>query len=219
MPFAQIGANVSAAFRGNYNDIQGSQFNRTIETTIGGNQNHTTVNITIGANSVAEPSLHHSLQGARPSNEAASDTACGTPQSWQQQVIAAADGTSGLTAAVVHLLANRTESSDLKRVLELLNHTIVMIRLALQLFEHTPLGGNLARTIKPAILNCRASLQDLFDKLEGYREGISVTGIWLLWSRVIWGEFDNQELKEKLEMHQVSLMGFIAALDSYVRCP
>ena len=223
MPFAQTSPNASAAFHGNFNDIQGNQdnrFSKTIGTIIGGNQNQTyhatTINIIIiGADSdpVAKPSVHHILQAvAGPSNKAPSDTARCPLQCWQEQAIAAADDASGLIVSIIRLLASRTESygcyRDLKLSLEQLNHTILMSRLALQIFGHTPLGRSFACTIKPAILDCRTVLQELFDKLEGY---LNLTCIQYLW-RVLWSGFDDQELcliKETLGKQQVALREFL----------
>ena len=160
---------------------------------------------------------------ARPSNRAPSDTARHPFEDCQQQMIAAADDTSGLIVSVVHLLTNRPNSyGDLKLCLMLLNRSMIMSRLALQIFEYTPLAPNLVRTIKPAILDCRVVLQELLDKLEASREGSSTTGIRHLWGRVLWGGFDNQELcliKGRLGMHQAALMEFLAALNSYVPYP
>lgn len=240
--FTQTGSSASATFHGNYNDVQGNQDHRSAKTigslnsTIVGNQNQTdsrtyhatTINIiTIGAGTAAEPSVHRILQiVAGPSNTAASDGAHGPLQSCHQQAIDAADNASGLIVSIVHLLVNRTESldtyRDLKRSLVLLNHTILMTRLALQTFEYTPLGLNLARTIKPAILDCRIDLQELFDRLEHCREGLNATGIRHLWSRVLWSGLPEKELsflKDKLGLHQVMLREFLATLNSYVRYP
>lgn len=118
---------------------------------------------------------------------------------------------------------NRTESSDAyrdtKQFLELLNHTLLMTRLALQTFEHTPLGRNLANALKPAILGSRENLQELFDKLEDYRERLRFWSVRDLWSRVLWAGGEVQELslmQEKLSMRQTAIREFLAALKSFV---
>jgi len=188
MPFTQNGPNASADL-GNYNDVQRNQdntFSRTIGTIIHGNQNPTyradTINIfNMGPDSVADPSVQQILQAvAGPSNETSSVTAQRPLQLQQQQVIAATDDTSRLIVSIVRLLANRMESfdgcRDLKLSLELLYHTMVMTRLAaLEIFG--PCGCDLASTIEPAILECCATLQELFVKLESYEKGLSVKSI------------------------------------------
>ena len=221
MPFTQKGPNASADL-GNYNDVQRNQdntFSRTIGTIIHGNQNPTyradTINIfNMGSDSVAEPSVKQILQAvAGPSNETSSVTAQHPLRRQQQQVISAADDTSRLIVSIVRLLANRMESfdgcRDLKLSLELLYRTMVMSRLAaLEIFG--PRGCDLARTIEPAILECCATLQELFVKLESYQEGLSIKSI--LWNRTP-RIFDNQELcwiKKRLETHLVVLMESLA---------
>lgn len=94
-----------------------------------------------------------------------------------------------------------------------------MTRQALQTFEYTPIGRNLATTVKPKVLGCHKDLQHLFDRLDNYREGLSFTGIRNLWSRVLWTALDGRELsliKDKLAKHQTALREFLAALNSYV---
>lgn len=183
----------------------------------------TTINIAIDAGSASESSLQNLV---RTIASASNGSHIATTQSCHQQTIAAADKASGLIVSIVHLLMNRTEFSgicrDLKRSLGLLNHTILMTRQALQTFEYTPFGRNLARTIKPAIIDCRVGLQYLFDKLEGCRKCLSVTVIRYLWNRVVWSGLDEQEIsliKRTIATHQVVLAEFLAALNSYVRCP
>lgn len=77
----------------------------------------------------------------------------------------AAENVSGLIISIVHFLVNRTEYRGMKCFLELLNHTILMTRLALHIVEYTPISLNFVMMIEPTILGCRDDLQGLFDKL------------------------------------------------------
>lgn len=145
-------------------------------------------------------------------------------QNVHQQATIAAESASGLIIAIVQLLINRRESSDIygdmKQFLELLNHTILMARLALQTFEYTSLGRSLARLIVPTIAGCHSNLQDLLDLLDHYREGLSYTSVRDLWSRVLWSGSEIQEIfiiKQKLSMDQIVIREFLAALTSCVQ--
>ena len=98
-----------------------------------------------------------------------------------QQTIKEGDETSSLIISIVQLLVNCAESSDaylsMKRSIQLLHHTILMTRRALQIFEPTPLGRNLASALVPVMLCCREDLQRLFDELDDYRERLRSTGV------------------------------------------
>lgn len=179
----------------------------------------TTINIAINAGSASVSSLQHLAQTIAI---ASSGSPVETTKSSHQQAMIAADHGSGLIVSIVKLLVNRTESSDayrgLKQYLELLNHTILMTRLALQTFEYTPLGCHLAITIKSTVIGCQNDLQELSDKLFEYRDVLSLTGIRDLWGHILPGGAEGNELapiKTKLLMHQSVLEDFLASLNSY----
>lgn len=181
----------------------------------------TTINIAIHTGSASGSSLQNFVQTLA---NASNGSPIETTKSSHQQAMMAADHASGLIVAIVQLIVNRTESSDtyrgLKQSLELLNHAILMARLALQTFEYTPLGRHLAITIKPTVIDCRNDLQELSDKLYEYREGLSFTGIRDLWGHVLSSGAEGNELasvKSKLLTHQGVLGEFLAALNSYVQ--
>lgn len=200
-----------------------------IITNIGRDQNYNTsntFNIAIHTGSISRASLQQIIQTvASASNVAAPSSRLRVQiQSTHQQAMVAADDASGLIVAIVHLLVNRAETSDayrdLKRFLGLFNHTILMTRLALQTFEYTPLGPNLANAIKPEILGSLENLRYLFDKLDDYRERLNLSSVRDLWSRVLWSGSEFQELysiRDKLYQHQVALREFLAAVNSYVQ--
>lgn len=186
------------------------------------------IHIAITAGSISDAALQQSIHQtvARASNAVAS-TAGPLPaptQSSHQQAMLAADVASSLIISIVRLLVNRTESLDayrsMKKFLMLLNHAILMTRYALQTFEYTPSGCNLASTIEPTIIGCRDHLQELLDMVHDYREGLSFTSVRDLWSRVLWSGSVVQELsliQEKLSMNQAAFAEFLAALNSYVQ--
>lgn len=205
-------------------DARGSTINN-----VGRDQNYCTINIAIHANSTSEIPLQHIIQNVAGAANATASASNGgfqiQMQNFHQQAMIVAEDASGLIVSIVQLLVNRTDSSDTyrdtKQFLELLNHTILMSRLALQTFEYTSLGRNLAKAILPTIAGCRTDLQELLHLLDNYREGLSYTSVRELWSRVLWSGSDIQEIliiKQKLSTHQISLREFLAALNSCVCC-
>lgn len=204
-----------ASSQSTYVDARGSTTNN-----IGRDQNYT-INIAIAPRSVLDVPLHHIIQNVAGGFQIQT-------QNFHQQAITAADDASGLIISIVQLLVNRTDSSsdtsyrDVKQFLELLNHTILMTRLALQTFEYTYLGRNLAKTIGPTIVDCLTKLQELLGVFNKYREGLGYTSVRDMWSRVIWSGSGIQEIlliKQQLLMHQTSLREFLAAINSCVHFP
>jgi hypothetical protein len=119
------------------------------------------------------------------------------------------------------LLDDHTESTDNDRALwdelELLRQTLILTDLAMQTFEYTPLGRNLARSINPQAEQCCDVLRDLFDSINRCRQNLFPTRIWNLW-RVVWwcgGEMDGQALlRKKLIDHRILLGRCLKSLNS-----
>jgi hypothetical protein len=135
-------------------------------------------------------------------------------------------GTAGdvvaiLLVKIVHLLIDHGEPSHyhlgLKLQLESLHKILILTDLALQTYEYTPLGRNLANTIIPEVEQIGVALQELFDRINGYRQGLHPTSIRNLWRQVWWSGCEEDglvSLTMKLSSHQKSLGKFLMALDS-----
>lgn len=229
----------STTFNGQYNDVHGNQDSRhnrnfgTIHsafTAISGDQidsrnivyHGPIINVHAGTTTSRE-SLQNTVQdiASALSFAPASNGPHLQIQSCQKQAMMAAADASDLMMSIVLLLADSTESFVKYRdFLRSLNIAMLWTKQTLKTFEFTPLGRNLANTIKPTILACRVLLQELFDKLCGYRESLSFSIIWDLWSLVMWSGSEAEEIftiKSKLSGNQTELWSFLAALNSYVR--
>lgn len=234
-------AKVSATFNGSYHDVQGNQDNRhsraigTINSTfntIGGDRidsrSYTTiVHIHAGPPGASLPQLIQTAVNA--SNLVGrSDGLAVQMESYHQRAMIASDSAIALIISIVQLLlVNRTDPSDkafrdMERSLKLLYDTISTTRVALQVFERTPLGRNLAITIEPTVLDCCENLQKLLGKLEDYRSGLSYTSVRSLWRNILWSAYEDDEIhavSNKLSGIQATLGEFLAAINSYVhRC-
>lgn len=223
--FPQSGDNASVLLHGNSHNVQGNQDNR--HASIIGTINNV-YGPTIHIHPPVPPAayLHHTIQNfTGASNTAASH---GGPQNqfescYQQAMIAAGDA-SGLMISTILLLANRKISSgayrDMKHFFRTLNCTMLATKQALQTFQFTPLGRNLAKMIKPTILSCHEILQGMFYTLDASREGHSFAVIRNLWSILLWSGSEAEGLsaiQRKLSAHQTELREFLAALNSYVQ--
>jgi hypothetical protein len=116
----------------------------------------------------------------------------------------AGDIAMSLTVKILQLLIDRRESSDDRAlVLELktLQQTVTLVGLAIQTYEYTPLGRNLANNIVPEVEQCCVVLDEMFHKINGYREGLFPTSICNLWH-------------ESETLHQRSLGECLVALNS-----
>src|ERR1700683_4814652 len=84
----------------------------------------------------------------------------------------AGDIAASLIVKIVQLVINHTASPDdyrgLKQQLELLHQTLTLTGLAVQTYEYTPLGQNLADSIIPEVEQCCDVLQELFDVINSY---------------------------------------------------
>ena len=235
MPSTLSGFKASATFNGNYHDVQGNQDNRhsrtigTINstfTTMGGNQIDSrsyTIHIHTGP---SRTSLPHLIQSASDASNLVgrSDGFPVQIQSHHQQAMVASDSAFALIISIVQLLrVNYTGPPDsdgtflgIERALKLLYDTISATRVALQLFEFTPLGRNFSTTIKLIVLDCCENLRKMLDKLGNHRNGLNYS---TLWSSILWRghEFDElYAINNKLSETQIELKMFLAAINSYV---
>ena len=121
------------------------------------------------------------------------------------ETLSTGTGSAGAVAAslivkIVHLLIDRKETGDDYRMLELelepLRQILTLTDLAIQTYDHTPLGQNLASCIIPEIEQIGGILQELFDSIHSYRQD----GL--------------PSLREKLSASQTSLGVFLMALNS-----
>jgi hypothetical protein len=119
------------------------------------------------------------------------------------------------------LVDPRTETSDsdreLKAELDSLLQTLNLTRLAIQTYEYTPVGRNLAISINPEVERCCAVLQDLFDSIDSCHQGLFATTIQWFWRSVWWSgcEMDGRVLLQtKLSAHRILLGGCLMALNS-----
>ncbi|KIM76410.1 hypothetical protein PILCRDRAFT_649108 [Piloderma croceum F 1598] len=104
----------------------------------------------------------------------------------------------------------------LKEELQTLRQTLILAGLAIQTYEHTPLGPNLANTINPEIVQCCTVLQKIFDSIDSCHRGLSSTPIHDLWRRVWWWwSMDRQaSWRSELFSHRMLIGGCLMALNS-----
>jgi phage terminase Nu1 subunit (DNA packaging protein) len=132
----------------------------------------------------------------------------------------AGDIATSLTVKILQLLIDRRESSDdraLVQELKTLQQTLTLVGLAIQTYEYTPLGRHLANNIIPEVEQCCVVLDELFQKINNYREGLYPTSIRNLWHQVrrSGSEVDGlSSLSTRLSLHQRSLGEFLVALNS-----
>jgi hypothetical protein len=132
----------------------------------------------------------------------------------------AGDIAMSLTVKILQLLINHRESADDRALVQELNtlqQTLTLVGLAIQTYEYTPLGRNLANNIIPEVEKCCVALDELFHKINSYRERLFPTSIRNLWHQV-WrsgSEVDGLSLlRARLSVHQRSLGEFLVALNS-----
>jgi hypothetical protein len=89
------------------------------------------------------------------------------------------DITTDLINNIVQLLTNDRESTDiyqdLRLELELLHSALFWTGTAIQVFEHTPLHQSLANIINAEVGHCFAVLQEAFEKINRYKQGLLPT--------------------------------------------
>ena len=113
------------------------------------------------------------------------------------------------------------DSSDLYRDLKLelksLQEIITLTGLAIQAYEYTPLGRGLANVVDQAAEGRRVILQELFDTISGYRQGLNPMDIRYFWRQVWWSGYEVDELaslRVKLSACRNSLLQCLKALNS-----
>ena len=128
---------------------------------------------------------------------------------------------TGLIIKIVQLLLDCRESQHCYRILEWelesLRQTLTLTELALHTYENTPLGQNLTNSINPKVAQICVVLQELFDKIDGYRQGLNSTFICAMWYQV-WRSRRQLDGLASLRMQlcdcQKSLGEFLMALNS-----
>jgi hypothetical protein len=100
---------------------------------------------------------------------------------------------------------------DLKQQLDSLHQILTLTEFAVQAYENTPLGHSLATAINQEVELCDVVLQELFETVNGYRQGFSV---WHSWSRILWRGSEIASLTPRLSARQQALEGCLKALDS-----
>lgn len=126
-----------------------------------------------------------------------------------------------LIAKIIRLLVDSRESSGdnrgLRLELETFRTTLTLTRLVIQVYEHTPLGRNLANTIVPELEQCCLELQESFNKIDNCRQEFSSISTPDLWEQIWWMQREKDELsslRTKLRARQKSLGSFLMALNS-----
>jgi len=96
--------------------------------------------------------------------------------------------------------------------LESLQQTLILTKLTIRKYDHTPLGHRLGNTITPTVLQCFIALQELLGSL-------NFTSSSALWHRVWWSRWEGDEFassRKKLSESRQSLQAVLLALHSYV---
>lgn len=102
--------------------------------------------------------------------------------------LSAVDTAARLIVGIVQLLMDGGCSEhfgDLKRELELLQKTLALTGLAIQAYQSTLLGANLANTINTEVQRCTVVLEKLFYVIDQYRQGLKSTPINYFWPKVL----------------------------------
>jgi hypothetical protein len=155
-------------------------------------------------------------QWPSPSTQTSSQTRAAA-QPYDAETSCATD----LIIKIVQLLLDCGESQHYYRILEWelepLCQTLTLTELALHTYEGTPLGQNLANSINPKVAQICVVLQELFDKIDSYRQGLKSTFICAMWYQV-WRSRHQLDglasLRMKLCDCQKSLGEFLMALNS-----
>jgi hypothetical protein len=143
------------------------------------------------------------------------------PKRHLSSIVSTTDFAVRLIVNIVHLL--HVESADecrhWERELKALCQSLNLTRLAIQAYEYTSLGQNLAKTIFPEVERCCGVLREILDKIIHYRESLKSTKISGLWRQVLRSRWDVNELASLgmgLSDCREPLDRFLMALNSYV---
>lgn len=124
----------------------------------------------------------------------------------------AGDKAACLIIDTMQLLMVRAPSDNhhhLKQELESMQQTLTLTRLAIQAYEHSPLGRSLTNAINEEVEGCRVILQELLDKI---RQLHNSTRFSYFWRGVAVDELGP--LRVMLSGRQESLGQCLMALDS-----
>jgi hypothetical protein len=100
-----------------------------------------------------------------------------------------------------------------------LQQTLILTKLTILKYDHTPLGHGLGNTITPTVVQCFIVLQELLGSLNGTRSGLNFTSIGDLWRQVWWSRWEGDEFassRKKLSESRQSLQAVLLASNSYV---
>jgi hypothetical protein len=148
------------------------------------------------------------------------ETAPGPPH--HSGICTADNFTASIIIKIAQWMIDHGDSGGDYRILELelesLYRTLILTSLAIQTYEHTPLGQHLAHSIVPEVEQVCVVLQQLFDKLKDYQQGLMSTSIRALWYRIRQNCCEADEgltsLRAKLAASQKLLGQFLIALNS-----
>jgi hypothetical protein len=104
-------------------------------------------------------------------------------------------------------------------LLKPLRQTLFLTGYALQLYELTPLGPNLASMIRPEVEKCCLLFQDILGNIDHYRSSLDSTHLPAFRLPSLWSGSKVHELTWKLSYRHRQLGQFLVALNSCVfRC-
>jgi hypothetical protein len=129
------------------------------------------------------------------------------------------DLASNLISEIIRSLVDLTEFSvDYSYLqdplLKPLHRTLFLTGYALQLYEDTPLGPNLAALISPEVEKCCLLFQNILDDIDRYRSTLHSTHIPASRLPALWSKSKVHELAWKLCHCQRQLGQFLVALNS-----
>ena len=138
---------------------------------VGHDQQNVYINVTIDS-SVPERERYHLLRELCVPRSTKSILAISSERRILSQTFPFETGSTGDIACgfidrINQSLCDRAESTDqdfaLKAELQSLRQTLTLADLAMQTFEYTPIGRNLAKSVSPEMEKCRIVLQELYN--------------------------------------------------------
>jgi hypothetical protein len=112
----------------------------------------------------------------------------------QWPVSFAGDVANSLIVKIVQLVVDRRETGDEYRRLELepepLRQILTLTHLTIQAYEYTSVDRNLKNIVVPEVEQIPVALQHLYDKIDGYRQGLWPTSVRDLWHKIWWRACD-----------------------------
>jgi hypothetical protein len=195
-------------------DACGSTFNNVGRDQITINQTNI-VNISLSDPTLTIPFLKPNEDQPPPRNASPRASPQRTHCSSTSYTSEAVDITTGLIATILCLFRGgpSLEHQHLEIELKWLCQSLLLTRMAVLGYTHTPLGPGLAKTINPEVERCQAVLQELLNGFKGTWQGLESTSISNLWPQVWWSGDDD--LRIKLAACRKSTDVFLMALNSY----